>query len=181
MIKGKDGKLLSRSEGEAVMKGRGAITISIYALLLAICTLLGNSNSGRVLTNTLIASDTWSFYQAKSIKQTLAEMAAEDAEIRGDKAAEARYKVKAARYESDIESGEGKKELMAKAKAFEADRTDAKAKSPYFSTASAALQIAIVLSSTAILAVSMGLLWASVGVGSIGFLLLMSGYFGIIF
>lgn len=46
MIKGKDGKDLSRSEGEAVMKGRGAVTISIYALLLAICTLLGNANSG---------------------------------------------------------------------------------------------------------------------------------------
>jgi len=181
MLKGKDGKELSRSEGEAVMKGRGAVTISIYALLLAICTLLGNANSGRVLTNTLLASDTWSFYQAKSIKQTLAEMAAEDAEIRGDKAAEARYKTKAARYDSDIESGEGKKELMMKAKAYEADRADAKEKSPYYSTASAALQIAIVLSSTSILAVSMGLLWASVGVGSIGFLLLMAGYLGIMF
>ena len=44
-----------------------------------------------------------------------------------------------------------------------------------------ALQIAIVLSSTAILAVSMGLLWASVGVGTIGFLLLTAGYLGIIF
>ena len=36
-LKDKTGKELSRSEGEAVLKGRASITITIYAALLAIC------------------------------------------------------------------------------------------------------------------------------------------------
>ena len=73
VMKDKTGKILSRSEGEALMKGRGAITISILAAVLAICTLIGNGVSSKVLTNTLKINDTYNFYQAKSIKQNLAE------------------------------------------------------------------------------------------------------------
>jgi len=175
MLKGKDGKPLSRSEGEAIMKGRGAITISVLAMILAICTLIGNSTSSKVLTNTIKINDTYSFYQAKSIKQSLAEYELDDAQARGDAKKTDALKAKIDRYESDPASGEGKKELLAKAKQLETDRDAAKAKGPYFSFASAALQIAIVLSSTAILAVSMEMLWASVAVGVIGTLLLSNG------
>lgn len=149
MLKGKDGKVLSRSEGEAVMKSRGAVTISIYALLLAVCSLFSNSNSGKILTNTLAITDTWAFYQAKSIKQNIYELRVikDPAEI--------------ARYDSE------KKELFDKATKMEEERELLKQKSPYFSMSSALFQIAIVLSSTAILAVSMEMLWASVIVGMI--------------
>jgi Domain of unknown function (DUF4337) len=180
-IMGKDGKPLSRSEGEAVMKGRGAITISIYALLLAICTLLGNGNSGRVLTLTLQATDNWSFYQSKSIKQTITEGQYDDAVNAKDDKKAASLKAKIERYESDPATGEGKKELFAKGKQIEADRNAAKARGPYYSMASALLQISIVLSSTAILAVSMELLWASVVVGVFGAALLANGYFALLF
>lgn len=175
MLKGKDGKLLSRSEGEAIMKGRGAITISVLAMILAICTLIGNSTSSKVLTNTIKINDTYSFYQAKSIKQSLAEYELDDAQARGDAKKTDALKAKIDRYESDPATGEGKKELLAKAKQLETERDAAKAKGPYFSFASAALQIAIVLSSTAILAVSMEMLWASVAVGVLGTLLLSNG------
>ena len=178
MIKGKDGKLLSRSEGEAIMKGRGAITISVLAMILAICTLIGNSTSSKVLTNTIKINDTYSFYQAKSIKQSLAEYELDDAQARGDAKKTDALKAKIDRYESDPATGEGKKELLAKAKQLETERDAAKAKGPYFSFASAALQIAIVLSSTAILAVSMEMLWASVAVGVLGTLLFSQGIWG---
>ena len=175
MIKGKDGKLLSRSEGEAIMKGRGAITISVLAMILAICTLIGNSTSSKVLTNTLKINDTYNFYQAKSIKQSLAEYEIDDAVARNDAKRADELRAKIAKYESDPASGEGKKELLVKARQLEEERDAAKAKGPYFSFAAAALQIAIVLSSTAILAVSMEMLWASVAVGVIGTLLLSNG------
>lgn len=171
-LKDNTGKILSRSEGEAVMKGRGAITITILAALLAICSLLAGSNSGKVLTNNIVASDTWNFYQAKSIKQSITEMQYDDALDRKETAKAADLKAKIDRYESDPKTGEGKRELMAKAQRLEAERDEARKRGPYYSFASAFLQIAIVLSSTAILAVSMELLWMSVLVGSLGTVLL---------
>jgi Domain of unknown function (DUF4337) len=175
VLKDKTGKVLSRSEGEAVMKGRGAITISLYAALLAICTLIGNGVSSKVLNNTIKINDTYNFYQAKSIKQSLAEYQLDDAMARKNDKQVEELKAKIDRYESDPKTGEGKKELLAKAKQLEDERDNAKARSPFFSFASALLQIAIVLSSTAILAVSMEMLWASVGIGLIGVLLLSNG------
>jgi Domain of unknown function (DUF4337) len=177
-LKDKTGKMLSRSEGEAVMKGRGAITISILAAVLAIGTLLGNGVSSRVLTNTIKINDTYSFFQAKSIKQSLAEYEIDDAIARSDAKRAEELKAKVARYESDPATGEGKRELLAKAHQLEDERDVAKARSPYFSFASAALQIAIVLSSTAILAVSMEMLWASIGMGILGALLLANAIWG---
>lgn len=174
-LKDKTGKVLSRSEGEAVMKGRGAITISIYAALLAICTLYSNATSSTVLGDTLKINDVYNFYQAKSIKQSLAEYEIDDAQARGDAKRAEELKAKIARYESDPTTGEGKRELLTEAKRLERERDSAKAKGPYLSFASAALQIAIVLSSTAILAVSMEMLWASVAMGVLGALLLGNG------
>ena len=175
LFRSKTGKVLSRSEGEAVMKGRGAITISIMAALLAIGTLISNGVSSKVLTNTLKINDTYNFYQAKSIKGSLAEYEIDDAMSRGDAKKADELRAKVARYESDPATGEGKKELLERAKQLEADRDAAKAKGPYFSFASAFMQIAIVLSSTAILAVSMEMLWASIGMGLIGAILLSNG------
>jgi hypothetical protein len=175
VLRDKTGKILSRSEGEAVMKGRGAITISIYAALLAICTLYSNATSSTVLGDTLKINDTYNFYQAKSIKQSLAEYEIDDAQARGDAKRAEELKAKIARYESDPATGEGKRELLTEAKRLERERDSAKAKGPYLSFASAALQIAIVLSSTAILAVSMEMLWASVAIGVLGALLLGNG------
>ena len=177
-LKDKTGKLLSRSEGEAVMKGRGAITISILAALLAIGTLIANGVSSKVLTNTLKINDTYNFYQAKSIKQNLAEYALDDALARKDESKAAEIRAKIASYDSDPKTGEGKRELLAKAKGLEEERDAARARGPYFSFSSAALQIAIVLSSTAILAVSMEMLWASIGMGILGALLLANAIWG---
>lgn len=158
MIKDKDGKTLSRSEGEAIMKGRGAITITIFALLLAVMQLISNSNSSKILTTTLTINDTWSFYQAKSIKQNVYEIRANpDAKT-------------IERYENE------KKELMAEARKLEADRDTAKARGPWYGMAISILQIALVLSSTSILAVSMGMLWASIGAAVISSALFANGY-----
>ena len=67
----------SRSEREAKIKDKAGWVITVLAALLAINTYIASGNSSKVLNNTIKANDTWSFYQAKSIKQTLAEMAKE--------------------------------------------------------------------------------------------------------
>ena len=133
---------------------------------------MGNGNSGKVLNNTIDANNTWAFYQAKSIKGTLAEMALDDAVSRGDKKKAEKLEAKIARYETDPETGEGKKELMAKAKKLEADRAVAKSRSPWYTYAGSLFQIAIVLLTASILAVKNNLYRASIGVGAFAILLM---------
>lgn len=138
----------SRSEREAYVKSWAAITISVFALLLAINGMFGGSNSSKVLNGTIAANNYWAWFQAKNVRATIFEVNGHD-----DKAAKQR---------ADME------EISEKARAAEAQRDLAKQRSPWFSYAGMALQLAIVLSSAAILAVMMQLLFASVAVGAIG-------------
>ena len=165
-------KPLSRSEREAVIKDKAGWVIVVFAAFLAINTYMGNGNSGRILNDTIEANNTWAFYQAKSIKGTLAEMALDDAMARKDVAKVAALSKKIARYESDPTTGEGKKELMTKARALEADRAVAKQRSPWYTFAGSLFQIAIVLLSASILAVNNRLYTASLYVGGIAMVLM---------
>jgi hypothetical protein len=159
-------KPLSRSEREAQIKDKAGWVITVLAALLAINTLVGGANSSKILNNTIAANDTWAFYQAKSIKQTLAEMAYDDAVRVGDKEKAKKLSEKIDRY--DNEPGEGKKALMAKARGLEAERAEAKKRSPWYTYSGSLFQIAIVLLTASILAVNMRLFWASLVVGGIG-------------
>jgi hypothetical protein len=129
---------------------------------------MGGSNGSKVLNNTIDANNTWAFYQAKSIKQTLAEQSLDDAVARKDTPKIEKLKAKIERYESDPASGEGKKELMAKARNLENDRAVAKSRSPWYTYAGSLFQIAIVLLTASILAVNNRLYHASIGVGALG-------------
>ena len=170
-----EAKPLSRSEREAHIKDRAGWVITVVAALLAVNTYVANGISSSVLTNTIKANDTWNFYQAKSIKQTIAENARDDAEARRDKKKVVELTAKIDRYESDPAKGEGKRELLAKARQLEADRDEAKKHSPWLTFAGSALQLSIVLLSAAILAVSMGMFWGSIGVGLVGIILMSQG------
>jgi hypothetical protein len=165
----------SRSEREAHIKDKAGWVITVLAALLAINTYIAGNNSSKVLNNTIKANDTWAFYQAKSIKQTLAEMAKDDAEYRKETEKAAKLQAKIDRYESDPEKGEGKKELMAKARALEAERDEIRKRGPWLTFAGSSFQIAIVLLTASILAVNMILFWASIGVGTIAGLLMTQG------
>ena len=168
-------KPLSRSEREALIKDKAGLVIVVMALFLAVTTYFANSFSGAVLKNMLKATDTYSFYQAKSIKQTIAEGQRDDYAARGDRAKVAKLEEKIARYESDPVKGEGKKELIAKAQAFEKARDDASRHSPWLTFAAMIFQLAIVLLSASILAVNNKMYQASLVVGVIGIALLSQG------
>ena len=165
-------KTLSRSEREAQIKDKAGWVIVVMAALLAINTYMGNGNSSRILNDTIEANNTWAFYQAKSIKGTLAEMALDDAMARKDVNKVHSLSKKIARYESDPATGEGKKELLAKARGLEDERSVAKQRSPWYTYAGSLLQIAIVFLTASILAVKNGLFQASLGVGSVAILLM---------
>ena len=168
-------KPLSRSEREALIKDKAGMVIVVMALFLAVTTYFANSFSGAVLKNMLKATDTYAFYQAKSIKQSIAEGQLEDAKRSGNRAQVEKLAAKIERYETDPAKGEGKRELLAKAKAFEAARDDASKHSPWLTFAAMVFQLAIVLLSASILAVNNKMYQASLVVGGIGLVLLSQG------
>jgi hypothetical protein len=167
----------SRSEREAKLKDKAGMVISVFALLLAVNAWYGGTLSSLTLGNTIKANNVWAFYQAKSIKQTLAEQSLDDATFRNDKEKMAKLQAKIDRYESDPATGEGKKELMVKARALEAERDEAKQRSPWIGYASTMYQLSIVVLSASILAVSMGMFWGSFFVAVLGILLSAQGLF----
>ena len=167
----------SRSEREAKLKDKAGMVISVFALILAINSWYGGKLSSTTLNNTIAANDVWQFYEAKSIKQTLAEQSLDDAIYRKDAEKIEQLKAKIARYESDPATGEGKIELMAKAKKLEADRDYAKKQSPWIGFASTLYQLSIVVLSASILAVSMEMFWGSFFVAGLGLALSLQGVF----
>jgi len=175
MIDKVTGKALSRSEAEAKIKDKAGWVITVFAALLAINTLFGSGNSSKILNNTIMANDIWGFYQAKSIKQNLAEISLESAIDKGQQQRAGMLREKISKYESDPATGEGKAELKAKAQKLEAERADAKKRSPWYTYAGSLLQIAIVLMTASILAVSMSLFWGSLTVGLFGSIIMTNG------
>jgi hypothetical protein len=168
-------KPLSRSEREAKIKDKAGWVITVIAALLAVNTYIASGNSSKVLNNTIKANDTWAFYQAKSIKQTLAEISYDDAIERKQLDKAEKLKAKINRYESEPETGEGKKELMAKARALETERDQIRRSGPWMTFSGMAYQLGIVLLSASILAVSVPLFWGSIAVSLVGALLMSQG------
>ena len=170
-------------------KQRAAVSIAILAMFLAI-TGLGGANAGKEATNNNIyAANQYAFYQAKNIRQTDYNLAADAIELAflqdGSLNAEARatlkakaeaYRKTAARYEFEPETQEGKKELMVRAKEYESKRDYALKQDPYFDYAEALLQIAIVLISVSIVATLPWLAILGGIVGATGSLLMVNGY-----
>lgn len=152
-------KPLSRSEKEAQIKDKAGFVIVFLAALLAINTMIGGSNSSKIMNNTIAANNQWAWYQAKNVRQVLYETSAMEAKVPENKA---KFEKEAARMEAD------KKEIMEKAKALEAEREIARQKSPWFTWGGSVLQIAIVLLTASILAVSMPMFYVSLVVGAVG-------------
>jgi hypothetical protein len=167
----------SRSEREAKLKDKAGMVISVFALLLAVNSWYGGTLSSLTLNNTIKANNVWAFYQAKSIKQTLAEMALADAVERKQTDKIEKLQAKIDRYESDPKTGEGKKELFEKARQLEAERDEAKKRSPWIGYASTLYQLSIVVLSASILAVSMSMFWGSFFVAGLGLLLSAQGVY----
>ena len=156
--------MLFRSE--AKIKDKAGLVINIFALLLAVNTWYGGKLSSTILNNTISANNQWAWYQAKNIREVLYTTSAMDARLPENKKL---FESEAARMKSD------KAEIMEKAKALEAERDEAKKRSPWIGYANTAYQLAIVVLSASILAVSMTLFWTSFAVAGLGIFLSAQG------
>ena len=167
---------------------RCAMLVSTLAMVLAIASLGGNNAAKETMVHNVLASNAFAFYQAKNIRQTDSKIAADDIQVQlaQDKISPAAkellekkladYQKNISRYESEPETGDGKKELMAKAKEHEHERDHAMAQDPWFDYAEALLQIAIVLTSVAILTGVRVLFWVPCGLGLLGILSTLNGF-----
>ena len=175
--------------GDGGFRRLAAIYLGVVAMLLAISSLGGGKATKEMLNANIHASDTYAFAQAKYLRETAYELAADqlDAEIAAQPtmpdaakasmtASIAKYRAAAARYDSDPASGEGRKELLAKAKQWEAVRDHAELQDPNFEFAAALFQIAIVLGSVAIVALSRALLGLSAILAAAAIMLTLNGY-----
>jgi len=169
---------------------RAALTIAVLAMLLPIASVSASGASRDIVNFNIRASDTWAFYQAKNIRQTDNQLAADQFQATltlndtglSPAAHDAlqkqidQYKATVARYESDPKVGDGKKELTALAQSYEAGRDRAAEQAPNFELAAALLQIAIVLGSASIVVRKPLVLGASVALGAVALLFLLNGY-----
>jgi hypothetical protein len=178
------------AEADANFRKLTGIYLGIVAMLLAITSLGGSNATKTMLSANIQASDTYGFYQSRNIRQTAYQLTAEqleavllaqpglpDAARAKIEDAIKRYHARVERYESDPATGEGKKELLAKAKEWEAKRDQAAERDPNFDFAEALFQIAIVLGSVSIVAASRSLVRLSGVLAVVACLLLINGYF----
>jgi hypothetical protein len=183
-------------EADDRFRNRAALLIACLAAVLAIGGLGGGNATDDMIGSNIKASDTWAFYQAKNVRQTVYELAAEELEqslAAGTIAPAARpaaqkrledYRATIARYDSEPDraapddplKGEGKKELMARAKAHEAAFEEAARRDDAFDLAEVLLQLALVLGSVAILAVNRWVLAISAILGAAGSILTLNGF-----
>jgi hypothetical protein len=148
-----------------------ALLIAVIALFLALSETLGKGAQTEAISKNVEASNLWAFFQAKSIRRTVVQTAADQAKLDvatadGDSKAALQKQIDdwqktAARYRSEPETGEGTEQLAERAKHAEEKRDVATAKYHHFELASAAFQIGIVLASATIITGMAVLAWIS--------------------
>jgi len=154
-----------------------ALVIAVLALFLAISETLSKAYQTEVITKQVEESNLWAFFQAKSIRKTTTDVALQSAQMsqqaEDPKVAEQMKKWAAAskRYDTEPETGEGRKELAERAKKAQALGELANHKYHNLEISSGVLQVAIVLASSAIITNVMMLAWLAGGLGivAVGF------------
>ncbi|QIG96439.1 MULTISPECIES: DUF4337 domain-containing protein [unclassified Bradyrhizobium] len=165
-----------------------ALLIAVIALCLALSETLGKGAQTESISKNVEASNLWAFFQAKSIRRTTVQIAAEQGKLNlattTDEATKAAlqkqiddWQKTAARYRSEPETGEGSEQLAERAKHAEHERDEATAKYHHFELASAAFQIAIVLASATIITGIIALAWVSGLVTLAGIVMTLLGLF----
>ncbi len=158
-----------------------ALLISILALVLAFSETLGKASQTEAISRNIEASNLWAFYQSKTIRRAALRTAAEQTALltENPKAREqiTAWKKTAERYQNEPDTGEGRDQLEARARAAEKKRDAAYAAYHHYEIASAAVQIAIVLASASIITTMPALAWIAGALGVAGVAFCVIGFF----
>jgi hypothetical protein len=164
-----------------------ALLIAVLALFLALAETGAKSAQTEAISRNVEAANLWAFFQARTIRQTTVRTAAEEAALDSATADETRraaierqiaaWRASADRWESEPATGEGRRELTARARAAEARRDHSMAAYHHFELGSAAFQVAIVLASASIITSVPLLAVAAAGIGVVGIAFSVIGAF----
>lgn len=174
------------SGGHGAVEGsnkRVALLISVLALFLAFSETLGKAAQTDSIGANVEASNLWAYFQARTIRSTVLKTADEALALlppASNQAAidaqRAQWAKTIARYDSEPATGEGRKELTARAKAAETKRDLSLLRYHHYELASAAFQIGIVLASAEVITGIVALVFAGGLLGLAGAALLGFGY-----
>ena len=167
---------------------RIALLIAVFALLLAIAETMAKSAQTDAIISNVEASNLWSFFQARTIRQTVVRTAGEELAITRDATPEGptrealtqqitTWRATADRWESEPATGEGRRELTERAKKAETKRDKSYKRYHDFEIASAGFQIAIVLASATVITGAISLAWIAGGLGIVGLAFTAIGLF----
>ena len=158
-----------------------ALTTVILAVCATLATFKGGGYSTRSMMSQAQASDQWAFYQAKSVKSNIYEVARIQMELEADGAAPARaeaLRAKAADFAKKIAKYDAEKEVIqGDARKLEDLKAEAQKHSAAFGIAVIFLQIAILLSSIAALLKKKPVWWLGLVVGVLGIGFFLNGFF----
>lgn len=159
-----------------------ALLIAVLALFLAVSETISKSYQTEVLILQMKSSDLWAFYQSKNIRQSSMKNSKDIVNIIGkndDKTKEAiqRWDKDILRYDSEPATGDGKAELMEKAKQAEHERDVVLKKYHRLEIASGLLQVAIVIASASVVTGVAILFWCSGGLGIVSIFFITFGIF----
>src|SRR5579872_7107089 len=157
---------------------RVGIMIAIMAAGLAFTEMASRNADTDVVRGTIEATDTWAFYQAKTIRAAMLRADARALSLQTTGRPEvntaevaktvADWETTAAHEDSEPSTGEGRKELALKAQAIEKHRDDRAAAKESYEMASGALELGILLASTSIVTGFFPLAFAGGGIGVVG-------------
>ena len=161
-----------------------ALFTAIYAIILALCALGGNNSTKEMMLAQQEASNQWSFYQAKNVREYLYRMEKDRLETqiveRGDTmkpAALKHYKAEIQKVSTEeVRLSKDKHAISVEAKKQEHERDVNRDKDPYFDFGEALMQIAIVMSSVSIIANSRPAFIFSIGAAVLGSLVTLNGF-----
>lgn len=166
---------------------RTALIIAVLALFLAIVETGAKSAQTQALTLNVEAANLWSFFQARTIRQTTAntsidaaelqKLAVTDAAVRaGIEAQQKKWRDQVAGWESNNE-GDGRKQLSTRARESETQREYYMAQYHFYEYAAALLQVAIVIASATIITSTPVLILVSLAMAAGGLALSAVGFF----
>jgi septal ring factor EnvC (AmiA/AmiB activator) len=161
-----------------------ATSVAVVATFMAVCNVKAGNVVQAMGKTQIDVVDTWSFYQAKSTKQNLAEAAIdqltiqrETSQLAPEQAANldkrlASYREKVARYDSE------KNDLKKKVDDLEKDYERLNVKDDQFDISESLLSVAIALFGITALTQKRKLLFVAMGFAAFGLVVGLSGFFG---
>ncbi len=168
---GTDLRRIIKEVSQEARKSRVPLYIAVLAACLALVSMAEGDVKERALGAQIEASNKWAYFQAKNIRKTNSEVAAEILESVGKPELAQKWRATAARYDGEKQAI--KKEAMEQ----QAIRAHGLKQSSYFAIAIALFQIAIVLATASLILGGGFLLWTSTFIALLAIFFTFNGYY----